>query len=157
MSFSSEIKSAEFWGRQVAHRPVQAITATPTNLFQVVGGPVKLVSLTAYLATAITTGVTWHIIACGVPLDAALFAAIGNIGENVAWPLGGVANVAPAAVSPSPSLLDFAAGVIGVILTPGSVGGDNFVLTYAVALIDGTVSFSAEFYRLSPASNIIPL
>lgn len=157
MSLRSEVQSRELWGRQVAFRPAAAIAATPTNLFTVVGGAVVVTNVVVRLVTAITTAVTWHLVACGVALDAALFAAIGAIGTCVTWPFAGAANVAPAAVSPSPSLLTFAAGTTGVVVSPGAAAGDNFVLTYAIALIDGNTEWSVEYYRLSPIASIIPV
>jgi len=158
MGLKSQVDEIGLWGRQVAFRPTAAIVATPTNLFTVVGGAVKVTALVAHIVTAITTAVTWHIVACGVPLDTALFAAIGAVGENVVWPLDvGAALIVPAAVSPVPSILGAAFNVNGVVVTPGSAAGDNFVLTYGAALIDGTVAFSVEYYRLNPAAQIIPV
>jgi len=158
MGLRSEVQSRELWGRQVAFRPSAAIAATPTNLFTVVGGAVKITAVTVRLVTAITTAVTWHLVACGVLLDTALFAAIGAIGTNVVWPLNvGAALIAPAAASPVPSILAAAFNVNGAIVSPGAVAGDNIVLTYAAALIDGNTEWSVEFYRMSPAANIIPV
>ncbi|MBU0778373.1 hypothetical protein KKF82_08960 [Patescibacteria group bacterium] len=157
MGLKQTVDNIDLWGRQVAFRPAAAIAATPTNLFTVVGGAVKITALSVRLVTAITTAVTWHIVACGVLLDTALFAAIGAIGTNVVWPLNvGAALLAPAAVSPVPSILAAAFNVNGVVVTPGAAAGDNFVLTYAAALIDGNTEWSVEYYRLSPVSQIIP-
>ncbi len=157
MGLKSQVDLISLWGRQVAFRPAAAIAATPTNLFTVVGGSVKITALSVRLVTAITTAVTWHIVACGVLLDAALFAAIGAIGENVSWPLEvGAALIVPAAVSPTPSILAAAFNSNGVVVSPGAAGGDDFVLTYGVALIDGNTEWSVEYYRLSPQSQIIP-
>ncbi len=139
--------------RQVSFRAVQAIIASPTNLFTIAGGAVKIFSLSAWIVDAITTGVTWHITAGAVPLDAALFAAIGGPNEMEAWPLDvGAALIAPAAVAPSPSILARAADILSITAAPC-----NIILTYGVALIDGTVGFSVEWEALSPNSTIVPV
>ena len=91
-------------------------------------------------------------------MDTALFAAIGLAGTNVVWPLdGGAALIAPAAASPVPSILGAAFNVNGVVVSPGAAAGNNFVLTYGAALIDGTVAFSVEYYRLAPNAELRPV
>jgi len=153
MGLRDEVDNIYQWNRQVAFRPAQAIAATPTNLFAIQGGVVKITSIVAHLVTAITTAVTWHMTAGAVALDTALFAAIGAAGTVVTWPLDvGAALIAPAAVAPVPSILGAAFNVNGIAVVPS-----NLILTYAVALIDGNVAFSVEYYRLNPAANIVPL
>ena len=158
MSLKAEVEATLFWNRQVAFRPAAAIAATPTNLFTVVGGAVKVTALVVRFAQPITTAVTWLVTVCGVPWATALFAAIGAVGEVVVWSLDvGAAIIAPTATAPIPSILGAAFNVNGQIVSPGSAAGDNFVLTYGVALIDGDTEWSVEYYRLSPAANIIPV
>jgi len=139
--------------RQLSWRPVGLIAATPTNLFTIAGGSVKIFAISAWIVNAITTGVTWHMTAGAIPLDAALFAALAGANTMVAWPLAvGAALVPPAQGTPSPSALAQAAGLVGITATPS-----NLILTYGVALIDGTVGFSVEWEALSPNSTIVPV
>jgi len=129
-----------------------AVADTPFNLFTIVGGPVKIYSLVAHLTTAITTGVTWHFLLGAVLLDAALFAAIGAIGTTVVVPLNvGAALIAPAQGSPVPSILAAAFNVFGITAAPA-----NIILALGGAAdVDGLVSFTVEWERLSPAANIV--
>ena len=139
--------------RQVSWRPVQAIIATPTNLFTIAGGAVKIFSISAWIVNAITTAVTWHMTAGAIPLDTALFAATGGANTMVAWPLdAGAALIPSAAVSPSPSILARAANILSITAAPC-----NIILTYGVAAIDGTVGFSVEWEALSPNATIVPV
>jgi len=135
-------------------RAVQAIVASPTPLFTVAGGSVKIFSLSAWIVDAITTAVTWHIMLdAAVALDTALFAALAAANTMVAWPLDvGAALIASAQGSPTPSALASAAGVVGITAAPC-----DLVLTYAIAAIDGTVGFTVEWEKLSPNSSIVPV
>ena len=139
--------------RQVSFRAVGAIIASPTNLFTIAGGSVKIFGISAWIVDAITTAVTWHMTAGVVPLDAALFAATAGANTMEAWPLDvAAALIIPAAVAPSPSILARAADVLSITAAPC-----NLILTYAVALIDGTVGFSVEWEALSPNATIVPV
>jgi hypothetical protein len=150
MGLAAEIRQAWFDRRRKTFRAVQAIAATPTNLFTISGGPVRIFGLTAWIVNAITTAVTWHITCAGVPLDAALFAALAGANTMCEWPMTVAANIAPAAAAPSPTILADTAHAISVVSVPG-----NITLTYAAALIDGTVGFTVTWEALAPASNIV--
>ena len=140
--------------REKTWRPpsVYAVADTPFNLFTIVGGPVKIYSLVAHLTTAITLAGTWHFLLGAVLLDTALFANIGNAGETVVVPLNvGAAVIAPAQGSPVPSILAAAFNVFSITAAPA-----NIILALGGAAdVDGLVSFTVEWERLSPAANIV--
>lgn len=145
----------------VSRPPEAAIAIGAHNIFQVVGGPVWLTSLIAYANEATGAASSFQITACGVVLENAAVVCNLLVGEMAVWPLvGGAGNIIVPNVANTPymPLASVLLGMVGgAMLSPGSAGGDMFVLTVGAADTVGATSFHLRFKRMSPNSNIIPV
>lgn len=161
MSLKSEVQ--EIYQHQemyVSRPPEAAIVQGAHNIFQVIGGPVWLKAFIAYANAATGAASSFQVTACGVALEQAAVVCNLLIGEMAVWPLAaavGSVIVPNVANTPYPTLASALLGNTGIMLSPGSAGGDVFVLTVGAADTVGATSFHLRFKRMTAISNIIAL
>ena len=147
-----------------AYRPPEAAIANGAhNWFQLVGGPAYVKGFFIYGDAPTGAAVTWQLSICGVIAENG-GAAVANllIGEMAVWPLHGAAAgdvmVPNVANAPYPPLASEILGMSGgILISPGSAGGDIFVMTTAAGPSVGATSAFVLYYKMRPQTLIVPL
>jgi len=161
MGLKTEVDQILQQSLHVAYRPPEAgLTIAAHNLFVLSGGPALVLAFFAYADTATAGASTLQVTACGVNLENAAVACNLLIGEMAMWPLqpAALSIIIPnVASTPCPTLATQIQGQQGLLMSPGSVAGDFFVLTVGAAIAAGFLSFFCVYYKLRPETLIAPV
>ena len=153
-------------GLHTAYRPPGAALTIAAggahNLFQLVGGPAYVKGFFMYCDVAMAAASSFQLAICGVNAENATVVCNLAIGEMAVWPLQAAAlsiiipNVASTPYPPLATEIQGESG--GILISPGSAGGDIFVMTLtAVDCPANTVSFFVIYYKMRPQTLIVPL
>lgn len=156
MGLANTIKSVALDIMEVAKRPGEIYLVAdyaPGNLFTIVGGPVWIKGLFAYVTgLAENSGFTGAITIDGVAAQNAAVVLDSTLGDIIMWPIeaaGGGVIVPNVAMNPMPTLAAALLGNTGQVAGPG-----NIALTINGNLVS-TLVFYVLYYRLDPDSEIV--
>ena len=164
MGLKNTVDAIHNQGLHVAYRPPgAALGIAAHNIFQLVGGPAYVKGFFMYANLAMGAASSWTLAICGVVAENG-GAAVANllIGEMAVWPLHGAAAgdvmVPNVANAPYPPLASEILGMSGgILISPGSAGGDIFVMTTAAGPSVGATSAFVLYYKMRPQTLIVPL
>lgn len=165
MGLKQEVDSILTQSQHVAYRPPGlALGIAAHNIFQLVGGPAYVHGFFMYANLAFGAACTWQLTICGVIAENG-GAALANllIGEMAVWPLHGAAAadvmVPNVANTPYPPIASQVLGLNnGIMISPGSAGGDLFVMTVGGAICPANAaSFFVIYHKMSPQTLIVPV